>query len=240
MKIIVKKDYESVSKAAYKYVKKLLKTNDEPILGLATGSTPLGLYKNMIDDNKKGKISFANVKTVNLDEYVGLDKKSDQSYVYFMNTNLFDQVDIDKKNTNLPNGVAKDPQKECDRYNKVLAKNKQDIQILGIGANGHIGFNEPGTAFDSVTHIVELKDKTRQDNARFFKSIDEVPTHAITMGISNIMNARQIIIIATGEGKADAVKAMISDAPSENCPASALQNHPNVIVVLDREAASKL
>lgn len=240
MKVIIKENYDEVSKEAFKFMKEVVANKKDAVLGLATGSTPIGMYQNMIKDHKENGTSYKDIKTVNLDEYVGLDKSSDQSYVYFMHHNLFDSLDIKEENVNLPKGKVTDMQAECDRYNKVLGELQQDIQVLGIGANGHIGFNEPGSSFDSVTHTVELKQKTREDNARFFASIDEVPTHAITMGISNILNAKQILIIATGENKADAVEAMIEKEPNESCPASALQKHNNVIVILDKGAAKNL
>lgn len=239
MKIIVTKDYEEMSAKAYEIMKSVA-TKGNVILGLATGSSPIGLYKNMIADCKAGNVSYKDIKTVNLDEYVGLDDKSDQSYVYFMNHNLFNYIDIDKKNTFLPNGMADDMYAESERYTNLLKGMQQDIQVLGLGSNGHIGFNEPGTSFDSTTHVVELKESTRRDNARFFQSLDEVPTHAITMGIANIMNAKKVLMIANGENKADAVKALVEGEMNENCPASALQKHADFVLVLDEKAASKL
>ena len=240
IKLIIKKNYEEVSDEAFKVMKDVLASNDSPILGLATGSTPIGLYQRMIADYKAGNTSYASVRTVNLDEYVGLGAESDQSYVYFMHDNLFNHIDIKEENVNLPNGKAADMDAECARYTALLESMPQDIQLLGIGANGHIGFNEPGTPFDSTTNIVKLKDKTRQDNARFFVSLDEVPTHAITMGISNVMNAKKILLVANGANKADAIKAMIEGEISENCPASILQKHADVVVIVDEAAASKL
>lgn len=241
MKVIIAKNYEQLSQRAYEVLKQVIeKGNGKAVLGLATGSSPIGLYKEMIKDCKAGKVSYKNIQTVNLDEYMGIDSKNDQSYVYFMNENLFNGLDIDKNNTNFPIGKSADMQKECLRYNGVLNTLVQDIQVLGIGSNGHIGFNEPGTSFDSVTHIVELEEGTRQDNARFFASIDEVPTHAITMGVSNILASKLILVVANGLSKADAVKAMVEGEIDENCPASVLQKHSNVVVVIDEDAASKL
>lgn len=240
IKLIVKKNYEEVSEEAFKVMKQVIADKEDAILGLATGSTPIGLYKKMIEDHKKNGTSYAKIRTVNLDEYVGLGKESDQSYVYFMHDNLFDHIDIKEENVNLPNGKAADLEKECARYTALLDSMQQDIQLLGIGANGHIGFNEPGTPFDSTTNIVKLKDKTRQDNARFFASIDEVPTHAITMGIKNVMNAKKILLVANGKNKADAIKAMIEGEVTEECPASILQRHNDVVVIVDEDAASKL
>lgn len=240
MKVIVCKNTEDLAEEALKVMLDVIKSKESPIIGLATGSSPIGLYNAMIRDHKENGTSYKNVKSVNLDEYVGLGIESDQSYVYFMNDNLFKSIDIDKKNTNLPNGKAADMNAECERYTALLDSMPQDIQLLGIGGNGHIGFNEPGTPFDSTTHIVELQERTRLDNARFFSSLDEVPTHAITMGIKNIMNAKKILVVANGKGKADAVYSMVKGEITEACPASVLQKHNDVIVIVDEDAASKL
>lgn len=241
MKVIVCKNYEEMSKKGYEVIKEVMNdTCGKAILGLATGSTPIGLYQNMVADFKAGNVSYKNAQSVNLDEYVGLDKTHDQSYYYFMHDNLFDHIDIDETNVNLPNGNTTDMQKACDDYTALLATKQQDVQVLGIGSNGHIGFNEPGTAFDSTTHIVTLHEGTRKDNARFFASLDEVPTHAITMGIANIMNAKKILVLASGKGKANAVSAMVQGKVDPSCPASVLQNHPDVVVVVDEDAASLL
>lgn len=240
MKVIVCKNTEELANEALKVMLDVIKSKESPIIGLATGSSPIGLYNAMIRDHKENGTSYKNVKSVNLDEYVGLGIESDQSYVYFMNDNLFKSIDIDKKNTNLPNGKAVNMNAECERYTALLDSMPQDIQLLGIGGNGHIGFNEPGTPFDSTTHIVELQERTRLDNARFFSSLDEVPTHAITMGIKNIMNAKKILVVANGKGKADAVYSMVKGEITESCPASVLQKHSDVIVIVDEDAASKL
>lgn len=240
MKIIVKQNYDEMSATAAKFVVDRIKRKPNAVLGLATGSTPIGLYKQLIKSNGEGKVSFKQVTTVNLDEYVGLEAADKQSYHYFMNDNLFDHIDIDKNNTNLPNGAAKDLTAECSRYTDLLARLRQDIQILGIGSDGHIGFNEPNTPFDSTTQIIELEESTIRDNARLFDSIDQVPRRAITMGISNIMNSRQIIMLASGANKAQAVYDMCKGEVNVRCPASVLQRHPDVIVILDLAAASKL
>ena len=240
MKLIVKDNYELASKEAYEIIKDLLVSNPKAVLGLATGSTPIGLYKNLIKGVENKEISFKDVQTVNLDEYVNLPVTHPESYYSFMHTNLFNYVDIKEENVHIPcgNGNLKE---NCDNYNKVLESLTQDMQLLGIGANGHIGFNEPGTSFDSLTHIVDLKEKTRQDNARFFdQDINKVPTQAITMGIKNIMDAKLVIIIASGKNKAEAVKALVNGPVTEDCPASILQNHPNTIVIVDKDAASLL
>lgn len=240
MKVIVCKNTEELANEALKVMLDVIKSKESPVIGLATGSSPIGLYNAMIRDHKENGTSYKNVKSVNLDEYVGLGIESDQSYVYFMNDNLYKGIDIDKNNTNLPNGKADDMNAECDRYTALLDSMPQDIQLLGIGGNGHIGFNEPGTPFDSTTHIVELQERTRIDNARFFSSLDEVPTHAITMGIKNIMNAKKILVVANGKSKADAVYSMVKGEITESCPASVLQNHNDVTVIVDEDAASKL
>lgn len=240
MKVIVVKDYEEMSAKAFEVMAEVVKNKPDAVLGLATGSTPIGLYKNMIKDHKENGTSYKAIRTVNLDEYAGLDYSSDQSYVYFMRSNLFDHIDIDLKNTNIENGKAEDRQAECDRYNALLEVMQQDIQVLGIGSNGHIAFNEPGTPFGSVTHIVDLAESTIKDNSRMFASIDEVPRQAFTMGLKNIMNAKKILILANGANKAKAVYGLVKGEVTENLPASVLQLHPDCIVIADEAAASLL
>lgn len=237
MKIIITKDYEEMSKEAFKIVKDVISSNSEAVLGLATGSTPLGLYQNMIKDHKENGTSYKKIKTVNLDEYAGLDYSSDQSYVYFMRHNLFDHIDIDLANTNIEDGKAVDKIKECERYTKLLDILKQDIQVLGIGSNGHIAFNEPGTSFGSDTHIVDLTESTIKDNSRLFERIEDVPRQAFTMGLKNIMHAKKILILANGKNKANAVYGLVKGEVSEACPASVLQLHPDCTLVCDIEAA---
>ena len=211
------------------------------VLGLATGSTPIGTYKQLIEWYNKGDLSFANVRSVNLDEYKGLSGDHDQSYRYFMQTNLFDHVNIDPANTNVPNGMAADPEAECLRYNQVIRDmGGIDIQVLGMGHNGHIGFNEPGHAFELETHVVNLTESTIEANARFFASREEVPRRAITMGIKSIMQARQILVVVSGESKADIVKAAFTGPVVPEVPASILQMHPDVVLVGDKAALSKL
>ena len=238
MKIIITKNYDEMSEKAFEVMAEIVKHKPDAIIGLATGSTPIGLYKNMIKDHKENGTSYKNIKTTNLDEYAGLDYSSDQSYIYFMRENLFDHIDIDLKNTNIENGKATDRQAECDRYNELLANMQQDIQVLGIGSNGHIAFNEPGTPFGSVTHIVDLTENTIKDNARFFASIDDVPRQAFTMGLKNIMNAKQILILANGKNKAKAVYGLVKGEVTTDVPASILQLHPNCVLVCDEDAAS--
>jgi glucosamine-6-phosphate deaminase len=240
MKIIVTENYEEMSQKAAEIIIDVIKNNPNAVLGLATGSSPIGTYRNMINDHKENGTSYKNVSTVNLDEYVSLNKDHDQSYAYFMRKNLFDELDIDQTNTNLPCGVAPDLAKECDRYNAVLEKLVPDVQVLGIGSNGHIGFNEPGTPFDSVTHVVDLTESTIKDNSRLFASIDEVPKQALSMGIKNIMQAKTILMVASGKNKAEAVKGMVNGEITPNLPASVLQLHPFVTLVCDKDAASLL
>lgn len=240
MKIIITENCEEMSARAFEIIKSVVTENPSALLGLATGSTPLGLYRNMIDDHKKNGTSYKKISTVNLDEYEGLDVTSDQSYVYFMRKNLFEGLDIDLKNTNIENGKAKDAEAECARYNELLHSRAQDIQVLGIGSNGHIAFNEPGTPFGSEAHIVQLTESTIRDNSRLFKSIDEVPRRAFTMGLKNIMNAKKILVLANGAGKAKAVYGMVRGAVTEAVPASILQLHPDCTVICDKDAAALL
>lgn len=241
MKLIIVEDYEEASVEASKVMLEQVKANPNSHLGLATGSTPIRLYELMIEDHKKNGTSYKDIKSFNLDEYYGLEASHPQSYHYFMDTHLFKDIDINPKNVHVPNGFG-DIQKNCDDYNALLAKNGVDLQLLGIGSNGHIGFNEPGTSFDSVTHYIELKESTRQDNARLFfnGNIDEVPTHAITMGIKNILDAKKVLLIACGENKAQPIKVLVEGEMTTDTPASALQNHDDVIVIVDKAAASLL
>ncbi len=240
MKVIVTENYQEMSDKAAQIIIDVIKANPNAVLGLATGTSPIGTYQNMIKDHKENGTSYKTVKTVNLDEYVGLTADHDQSYAYFMRKNLFDDLDIDQTNTHLPCGSASDLEKECDRYNALLDTMKQDVQVLGIGSNGHIGFNEPNTPFDSVTHVVDLTENTIKDNSRLFASIDEVPHQALSMGIKNIMQAKSIIMVVSGKNKAKAVYDMVKGEISPVCPASVLQLHPFVTVICDKDAASLL
>ena len=240
MRIIIVENKEKVSLEAYNIVKNIITKNNQAVLGLATGSTPVGLYKLLIDSFKKKELSFKDVTTCNLDEYVGLNRDHPQCYYYFMKEHLFDHIDINLENTFIPNGMAEDLEQECKHYEDVLNQHQVDVQILGVGSNGHIGFNEPMTPFDSITHVIELEQQTREDNARFFDSIEEVPTHAITMGISSILRAKKIVLMATSESKALAIQRMIEGPIDPNCPASILQTHPDVVVIVDKDAAGKL
>ncbi|QVK17340.1 glucosamine-6-phosphate deaminase [Mycoplasmatota bacterium] len=240
MEVKVFKNYETLSKAAAEAVINQVKEDSNSIIGLATGSSPIGIYDEMIKDYQNHHTSYQNIKTFNLDEYYGINQDHSQSYYHFMMKHLFKHIDIKQENIHIPNGSISDIDSECDSYNRMLEENQIDIQILGIGSNGHIGFNEPGTSFQSTTHYVKLDEKTRSDNARFFASIEEVPKHAVTMGIQNILNSNKIILVASGKNKADAVYQMVKGPLDSSCPASALQMHDNVTVYVDEEAASKL
>lgn len=238
MKVIVVENYEEVSAKAFEVMHELVASKPNAVLGLATGSSPIGLYENMIKDHKENGTSYANCQSFNLDEYVGIDRNHEQSYYTFMHENLFNGIDIKEENVHLPYGNTKE---DCEAYEQSMENVTVDIQVLGIGSNGHIGFNEPGTSFDEETHIVTLKEGTRKDNARFFENdINKVPTHAITMGIATIMKAKKILLVATGDNKADAVSAMVDGPVSVDCPASVLQNHSDVVVIVDKAAANKL
>ena len=216
--------------------------NENPncVLGLATGSSPLGVYSKLIEAYKDGKVSFKDVRTFNLDEYVGLSEDHEQSYRYFMNHNLFDHIDIAKENTHVPCGNV-ESEEGLDSYDNLIDEaGGIDLQILGIGSDGHIAFNEPGTSFDSLTHIAELAQSTINDNSRFFESVDQVPTKAVTMGLASIMKAKKIVLIATGESKADAVKGLLMGLITEKVPCSILRKHPDVTIYVDRDAYSKI
>ena len=237
MKVIIDSAENIAAMAAQHYVS-LLKRKPNAILGGATGSTPLGLYAELVRLNTSGEISFKDASSFNLDEYVGLDGAHDQSYRYFMDHNLFDHIDIDKARTRVPSGIDISDPAAYDK--EIQAAGGVDLQLLGIGNNGHIGFNEPGTPFGSLTHIVELTESTREANKRFFASIDEVPTHAVTMGIKTVMQARSIILMAIGPAKAPIMKEMLQGPVTEKVPASVLQLHPDVTVYMDYEAAKLL
>lgn len=238
MKVIVTKNYDEMSEKAFKIVKEVVVNNKNAVLGLATGSTPLGLYAEMIKDHKENGTSYKDVKTLNLDEYAGLGITSDQSYVYFMRENLFKHIDIDLNNTHIENGKAVNRELECKNYNELIEELPRDLQILGIGSNGHIAFNEPGTAFDSETHIVDLTESTIKDNSRLFERIEDVPRQAFTMGLKNIMHAKKIVVLASGANKAKAVYGMLKGPVTETLPASVLQLHPDCTLIVDEAAYS--
>lgn len=239
MRIYKAKDYNEMSRKAANIISAQIIMKPDAVLGLATGSSPIGTYKQLIDWYNKGDLDFSEIRSVNLDEYKGLDASNPQSYAYFMRHNLFDSVNIKLENTNIPNGLETDIEKECTRYNNIIKSlGGIDLQLLGIGNNGHIGFNEPGEAFEKETHCVKLTENTIQANARFFSSIGEVPTHAYSTGIKNIIQARSILLIASGEAKAEAMYQALFGPITPTVPASILQLHNNVSIVADEAALS--
>jgi glucosamine-6-phosphate deaminase len=241
MRIIVVKDKEAMGKRAADMVQDEMARHPNPVIGLATGSTPLPLYQELARRCKEEGLDFSTSITFNLDEYVGLDPSHDQSYRYFMNKNLFDHINIVKRNTHVPDGMAEDIEAFCDEYERMIDDcGGIDLQVLGIGSNGHIGFNEPGSSIGSLTRIKTLTPQTIADNARFFAKKEDVPTLAITMGIGTIFNAAKCILLATGANKADAVKAACEGPVTSMCPASALQLHRYATMVITEDAASKL
>ena len=237
MKVIVGNEQEISRLIAEEFIKQV---NAKPnsVLGLATGTSPLKVYANLVKANKEGRVTFKDVATFNLDEYIGLEGTHNQSYRYFMNVNLFDHIDIDKNRTHVLKGVG-DYEAYAKQYDAEIASfGGIDLQILGIGSDGHIAFNEPGTPFDSLTHIAELAESTIVDNSRLFNDISEVPTKAVTMGLKSIMNARKIVLIATGKNKAKAVYGLIKGPITEDMPCSILQKHDDVTVYVDEDAYS--
>ena len=239
MKIIITKDYEELSTKAAAVMLEVIKQNPKAILGLATGTTPLGLYSRMITDHRENGTDYSKIRTVNLDEYKGLPKTHEQSYAYFMKKNLFEGLGIPTENTNIENGMATDVEAECARYDALLEEFPRDIQLLGLGSNGHIAFNELNTPFGSGTHVVTLAESTVKDNARLFKDITEVPRKAYTMGIKQIMQAKKVLILASGANKAEAVYKAVKGKVVEEVPASILQLHPDCILIADKAAANK-
>lgn len=241
MRVIVVDNYEEMSKKAAVMVASQIHLDPKSILGLATGSTPIGMYKALIDMHKNDELDFSEVTSFNLDEYYGLEPSNNQSYAYFMNENLFKHINIDRSKVYIPNGLAKDVEKECHEYDFLIdSMGGIDIQILGIGSNGHIGFNEPDINFEARTHLVELDEQTIKDNARFFDSIEAVPTKAISMGIKTIMQSKKIVLLASGANKAEAIRKTIEGKITSDLPASILQIHKDVVFILDKEAASAL
>ena len=237
MRIIRAKDYKDMSRKAANIISAQVILKPNSVLGLATGSSPIGTYEQLVKWYEKGDLDFADVTTVNLDEYYGMKPENDQSYHYFMHDHFFDHVNIDPSRINLPNGMEPDEKKECARYDAVLRSvGDVDIQLLGIGRNGHIGFNEPADDFTYGTHVVTLTADTIEANARFFKSADEVPRQAVSMGIGNIMAAKCVVLVATGENKAKAVRDTIRGPITPRVPASVLQLHPCCVILTDREA----
>lgn len=241
MKIIKVKNYEAMSKKAAIIMASQIDMKSNCVLGLATGDTPLGMYNELIDMHKEGLIDFKDVITFNLDEYYGIPKYNNQSYKQYMDKNFFNHININPENTHIPNGTTDNIEEECRIYDDLIEEmGNIDIQVLGIGRNGHIGFNEPDIKFESCTHLVELDEGTMKANSRFFDKIEDVPKKAISMGIKNIMHAKKIILMATGKEKADAIKKTVEGSISPEVPASVLQLHPNTYLILDEGAASKL
>lgn len=238
IKIICGKTEKEASISAANVMADVIKAKPNAVVGLATGSSPINMYAELIRMYRDGEISFSKVKSVNLDEYVGLSPDHDQSYAYFMANNLFNHIDIDKANTNLPFGLAEDPKAECKRYDKVIeSMGGVDIQLLGIGNNGHIGFNEPDTHFPKTTTLVKLTESTIDANSRFFASRDLVPTEAISMGIGQIMSAKKILLVAFGKGKADILEKSLFGPVTPEVPASILQFFKGDVVICADEAA---
>ena len=241
MRIYQAESYEAMSRRAANIISTQVIYKPDCVLGLATGGTPVGAYRQLSDWFRKGDLSFAETRSVNLDEYVGLSPHHEQSYRYFMQDNLFNHIDIKPENTHVLNGLARDLEGECTRYNHLIQDlGGIDLQLLGMGHNGHIAFNEPGDDFGLETHLVHLTDSTIQANARFFSSIDEVPRQALSMGIKNIMQARRILIIVSGEEKAEIVWKAFCGRVTKEVPASILQLHPDVTLVGDRAALHRL
>ncbi|MCL2320893.1 MAG: glucosamine-6-phosphate deaminase [Oscillospiraceae bacterium] len=239
MNVIFVKDYDEMSEKAAEEISKVLTSKKDAILGLATGSTPVGMYEKLAEKYKKGELDFSQVKSVNLDEYVGLPEDHDQSYRYFMNYNLFDKVNIDKKNTHVPNGNAPDMEKEAKDYENLIdSLGGADIQVLGIGGNGHVGFNEPDDELNLFTSVVKLREETIKDNSRFFKSIHDVPKHAISMGMASILKSKKILLLASGKNKAKVIGELLN----KNCvttknPSTFVRLHSDVTIIIDEEAA---
>ena len=241
MRIYKGKDYADMSRKAANIISAQVIMKPDCVLGLATGSTPIGLYQQLVAWYEKGDLDFSEVRTVNLDEYKGLSRENDQSYYYFMHHNLFDHVNLPAENSHLPNGMEPDSDKECRRYSELIrSMGGVDLQLLGIGHNGHIGFNEPGDAFDNDVHCVNLTQSTIEANKRFFASADDVPKQAYTMGIKTIMQAKKILIVASGEDKADIVRDAFFGPITPKVPASVLQRHNDVTLVADEAALSKI
>ena len=241
MRIIRTKDYDDMSRKAASIIASQITLKPDCVLGLATGSTPIGTYKNLVKAYQNGDLDFSQVKSVNLDEYRGLPKENDQSYYYFMHDNLFKHVNIDPANTFLPDGTEADSEKACKEYEEIISKvGGQDLQLLGLGHNGHIGFNEPNVEFDKLTHCVDLTESTIEANKRFFASANDVPKQAYTMGIGTIMKAKKILVVVSGSDKAKIVKEAFFGPVTPQVPASILQFHPDVTIVADEAALSLL
>ena len=240
MRLIVCDNQQEIANIGADMIAEVVENNPTAVLGLATGSTPVPMYKELICRYEAGKLDFSTVRSVNLDEYYPLAPDNDQSYRYFMNHQLFDHINIDKNNTSVPDGLATDPAAACAAYEALIRElGGIDIQVLGIGGNGHIGFNEPAEALDPLTHLTDLTEDTIRANSRFFESEADVPRRALTMGMGTILHARRILLLATGEAKADAIATLASGKLTTACPASLLNLHADVTVLCDRAAASK-
>lgn len=240
MRFAIVKSAAELGERAFYEIKRVLDAKPDAVIGFATGRTPLPLYEKMAEDHRKNGTSYKRVTAINLDEYVGIEAKNKNSFARFMRDNLFSKIDIDPANTNIPNGMAEDLEAECARYAAFVKEHPADIQILGIGGNGHIAFNEPYTKYDTVTHIATLTSRTRSDNAEGFGNPALVPGYALTMGIAEILSAKKILMLASGEGKAEAIYNMLQGRDDTSCPAAALRKHPDVTVVLDEAAAKYL
>ncbi len=241
MKVIIAKDYEEVSDRAAERVIAALRQKPGLVLGLATGSSPVGLYRRLAEAHHNDGLDFSQVVSFNLDEYVGLAPEHEQSYRRFMNENLFDHVNIRSENTHVPDGLARPLLEHCRDYERMIREaGGIDLQVLGVGRDGHVAFNEPGTSLGSRTHVTALTRETIEDNSRFFEGPDEVPRFAVTMGIGTILEARTCLLLAVGEDKADAVRAAIEGPVTSMVTASALQLHPDTVAVVDEAAAGKL
>ncbi|MGG7165397.1 glucosamine-6-phosphate deaminase [Clostridium ihumii] len=237
MNIIKLRNYREISFEAAKIIRDQVLLKPQSVIGFATGSTPIGTYEELINIFNKDLITFENVKSFNLDEYYGINPMNKNSYNYFMKNNLFNYIDIKEENINIPNGLAEDVEKECEEYErKIHEAGGIDLQLLGIGRNGHIGFNEPCEEFKAHTHLVELKEDTIKANSRFFDSLEDVPTKAISMGVKTIMSARKIILIASGEEKAEIIRKTVYGSITPNLPASILQLHDDVTLIVDEES----
>ena len=239
MKVIITKTYEEMCQKAARILAAQITLKPDSVLGLATGSTPLGIYSELVKKYQQGELDFSELCSVNLDEYVGLSPDNEQSYRYFMNHNLFDHINIPKKYTYVPNGMAEDMLDECDDYELLIQQlGGVDLQLLGIGANGHIGFNEPSDSFAAETHLVDLTDSTIEANSRFFADKDSVPKQAVTMGIGTIMQAKKILLVANGDSKAKAIYDTLFGPVTPQVPASILRFHQDVTVIVDEAAFS--
>ncbi len=239
MNVIVVKNYEEMSAKAAAIVGDVVRKKPNCVLGLATGDTPIGMYDGLVAQYEKGELDFSGVRSVNLDEYYPIAPENDQSYRYFMNLHLFDRVNMDKANTMVPDGTAKDPDAHCAAYEQKMDEmGGVDIQVLGIGKNGHIGFNEPDSTLYPYTHLTALTPNTIEANARFFASEEDVPKHALTMGMESIFKAKEILLLVSGAGKAEAVKKVLTGMIDPMCPASLLRLHSNVTMICDEAAYS--